>query len=785
MKKYTILIFLVLTFLVSINSVFGCDTSHCLVDCGQMMLLDQWGFPSGDFNPAWTACNNAKNQCIQDAYDACAAADSGSSDPGSSDSSDPDSSDPSSDDSLSEAAVRQRDRDLQIIKKDKFEDSKESWLENEVEYFDDVEASQLTEALIACPLGIGDELESRQINDARGDPYYFLSKYHSASSQILRITVKRDGSLICYHAVDKNTGKVPLTETQKTKIIVDAFDDFSKRRDNKELLAKEVPCIELGGQTVLDDILAVKQSSKAGKEITKLSRTDDNEFYYIRMVEGTITCDGYVEATSAEGQQIQQKNDLNEKEYEAIINMAEQIDNSDAYQETIPCENLKGSRVANMVSKVNAGHQIIGDDSRGSAFGDDGSLYSKYIVNGQDRCYKLVHIPYTTIGSTKYRSIVPVPDLTQDQIDFVNAETVEDQRRLKNPTNAERFFDDYMVSTVLYEDDFEWVPGLSVQISSNPQDIVVWGVGVAAGPVVDTFKGTITKRVLSTEAGKKLSTAVTIVSKHNAIYEIAESTSEESTLSGDYKLPFGITVGITYGPELIPEGYTEADLGLFHGTLVAGKIILTKVENFKIDTANRILYGKVECCSIFFVGVEKDPAYTLPPPGVYAFFLGTVAVLWLIARRQKKKGKKATYGTWSLVSGIVGLCLSLFPLLGLAPSVGALYYYRQQKKIKINKKAIAGMMLGRMGIILSVISLMIFIEWESVPVWITSLLIMILVGSIIIPLLNYLLPKNHCSKCKGILPRFRMPKSVKQMLKVLVTCPKCGKEQKMYPPKKK
>lgn len=88
-------------------------------------------------------------------------------------------------------------------------------------------------------------------------------------------------------------------------------------------------------------------------------------------------------------------------------------------------------------------------------------------------------------------------------------------------------------------------------------------------------------------------------------------------------------------------------------------------------------------------------------------FLINIAILGGITVIIKKKSGKETkaWGKGSLILGI--LSIILFPFsLGFASGLGAIYFYRLQKKIKPNGFAKAGLVLGIIGIVLTTLMLL-------------------------------------------------------------------------------
>ena len=72
---------------------------------------------------------------------------------------------------------------------------------------------------------------------------------------------------------------------------------------------------------------------------------------------------------------------------------------------------------------------------------------------------------------------------------------------------------------------------------------------------------------------------------------------------------------------------------------------------------------------------------------------------------EENKNKYSLYwGVGSLVSSIVGLLIFLAPYFGLPLSIVALIFSYQSRKLKANGYAIAGLVIGIIGIIINAMS---------------------------------------------------------------------------------
>ena len=214
-------------------------------------------------------------------------------------------------------------------------------------------------------------------------------------------------------------------------------------------------------------------------------------------------------------------------------------------------------------------------------------------------------------------SILPVPDLTQNQIDFVNSGLKAEEElieRLRNPSFLEELHNSFQSSVNLYEFDFEWAPGLNVQISSRPEDVAIWGAEVVISPGVEKAKGKVKAFFLSPEALEAISNTLTVVSTTQAWYDIKQPPKEQLRLSG-VRIIGPFTVRVAYAPELIPDGYSEEDLGMFRAVVKEGTVALIRLRNILVDQDSHTISGKVDDLSVITVGVLTEPVESPTSPG--------------------------------------------------------------------------------------------------------------------------------------------------------------------------
>lgn len=519
--------------------------------------------------------------------------------------------------------------------------------------------------------------------------------------------------------------RIAKEKQEEQKRIYDIFQKFYREIANFEWKSSEVSCSLITDKFVLETINQLRKSKEllTGETLTKQNlAANERDFYTIKVENKQLRCFKYV-ATSLEDRSTRATHNWRVLEARRL-NLG-----GYAVEDEIPCPSearaaISGSSPTIRFLKIGE-RQIKVSNVDGPLTCYGFSADSK--VNVAKAPPKLVQIPHEYLGGKAYRTLVPVPDLTQEQIDFVNKELSAEESRITNPSLLEDLYDSFKTSTVIYEDEFSWAPGFNVQVSSNPQDITVWGAKVVTGSYADQLKGKITKMIFSDEDLDKLSTTMDIVAIHNAIYEVADSTPQAIRLSGDYSIG-PITIGITYDPELIPEGFSEKDLGFFHGVVSGGTATLNKVNSYYVDTVKNIVYGKVDSLSFFTVAVLKEEKQLQPDipkdekqaqelthgddklsdKGKVAFAVLILsplaaAIIWINAHFIRKSAgkKKGAWGKWSLAWGIVGVAAFLMPYAALLFSAAAIYFSREQKKHKGTKLAKAGMILGIVGIFIN------------------------------------------------------------------------------------
>jgi len=371
------------------------------------------------------------------------------------------------------------------------------------------------------------------------------------------------------------------------------------------------------------------------------------ELYQIQVEDNKITCYGFEDIDPAElRENVQRK-----KETEALDDISEQLSNDEVEQKEVPCGSLSDARSMQMISNVQAKHaETKGDVSR-AALTAHNKVNLIQMQAGKLVCYgfprKVTVENFHKNSGSRYE----IPPLTQEQIEYLIEESkireIEEQR-VKNPTLLQDLYDTFQTSQVLYEGEYSFAPGLNIQISSSPEDISIWAAEVIANPALAKATGKLKKLVASEEMQDKLSTGFKIVEKHQAIYDFVETESVSKQISGKYVLP-PFTIVLTYAPELIPEGYSDKDLGIFHGAVEGGKATMQQLENFVVDRTRNMIYGKSNSLSFFTVAVRTDepPVEIAEEPSefpwgvvVLVVIVGIGLAVWAWKKRETTSGSK-------------------------------------------------------------------------------------------------------------------------------------------------
>jgi len=403
----------------------------------------------------------------------------------------------------------------------------------------------------------------------------------------------------------------------------EAATDMKWRLDNKLSKPVEKDCDSFSDPWLKDylgevkDIMRGTVISQGGGPV--LAST--GELYQIQVENNEITCYGFADITEADLEEEAQR----QKESEALDEISEQLRNDEVEQKEVDCASLKDARSMQMISNVHIRYaETKGDVSRVAlTANNEVNLIQK--VDGKLKCYEFPRKRGLTIDPRDIQHVTvanfhensgsryEVPPLTREQIEYISQYEAEiEEQRVTNPTLLEDLYDTFQTAQVLYEGEYSFAPGLNIQISSNPEDISIWAAKVIANPAIEKATGKLKKLVMTEEMQEKLSTAFKIVEKHQAIYDLAETESASKQITGQYVIP-PFTIVLTYAPELIPEGYSDEDLGIFHGVIEAGKATMQRLENYKIDRARNLIYGKSNSLSFFTVGVRTDepPLYEI------------------------------------------------------------------------------------------------------------------------------------------------------------------------------
>ena len=329
-----------------------------------------------------------------------------------------------------------------------------------------------------------------------------------------------------------------------------------------------------------------------------------------------------------------------------------------------------------------------------------------------------------------------------------NYELPGEQQEINNPGLLKELKDAFQGREILFDETLYLPEGLDARVSTSAKDVAVWGaqvVGQEAALKVAAY-------ALPKETLDILKNDFEILSQGQSVYEISQV---EPKISGDYAVgPF--TVEIRYLPELIPEAYTEDDVGLFHVVVTEGKLTLSRVKNVFVDKVNNKIFGRVDGFSFYVVaiipGETQDGSATGDSIGAgeasgflgylsFFIFFGIIVsiIIFFIAYLSKKKGKndktadKKTiktiktvdkeikeiahknheknkeaetdqhgtgWGVASLVLSIVGLMF--LPVFGMLLGILAIIFSRKQHAHNPTGAATAGLIIGVISIVLNI-----------------------------------------------------------------------------------
>ncbi len=76
-----------------------------------------------------------------------------------------------------------------------------------------------------------------------------------------------------------------------------------------------------------------------------------------------------------------------------------------------------------------------------------------------------------------------------------------------------------------------------------------------------------------------------------------------------------------------------------------------------------------------------------------------------------KKKEDNTWGTWSMVLGILSIVLFMGPVIGIVSGILAIVFSNKQKKIKMTEQAKIGRITGIIGLVLSILYLIVIIAF--------------------------------------------------------------------------
>ncbi len=200
--------------------------------------------------------------------------------------------------------------------------------------------------------------------------------------------------------------------------------------------------------------------------------------------------------------------------------------------------------------------------------------------------------------------------LTPEIIAFLENEEGAELERIRpmtNPTFLEMLYDASQEPIEIASFDYEWAPGVNVQISTSIADVAIWGTVATVLPAATTYAGTVTALALTAEAQATIGATFTVATEAHAWYKVQQESRDALELKGLFFLTGPFTVRVPCLQQSIPDGYAEADVGMFHTTLDDGVAVFSRVENTLIDTVNQLVYGKVDDFSIITLGILTEP----------------------------------------------------------------------------------------------------------------------------------------------------------------------------------
>jgi hypothetical protein len=594
--------------------------------------------------------------------------------------------------------------------------------------------------------------KTKEDYSSTGDDYVRNSAL--TSDKKLIVTKMIDGELKCHGYKEITSAERQRRQAEKDAIKAkndaikaenaligledDAYNDMQKRIENKEMVRKEVSCNSLTDPRVVEKISKTKSDHAAdGQDVARLALTSDKKLYFVQIVDDELYCYGYRGA--------------------GVMDVIPQ--NREVHGTIKVNKGIVRILRDGLITQETDGYEVrAGDTIKTDKEGIIGVVSKDGLVQLHgDTVVGFIGLEFDPVAER--RVINPPPD----------APWVADPSSFKYPE-----VDDMAFWNALYDDlaDFHTENRPSFIISCGKaligDALALASCGMDSAAFVYGGTAWFQKKIEKDKA------AGIVLTPTAAIHSVGTKFTVEVADDGT------TTITTLEGSVIVTDLTTRnsVEVGTEEQVIVSKAAPLVKEEpkqNLKnVDAESIDIWWSEELSK-----ESADAEYPIIP--VFVVFLVIVAVLWMIVRGLKKKGKGASWGKWSLILGIFGLLFSIFPVVGLAPSVGAIYFSAQQKKIKNNKKATVGKVLGIIATLISVISLYVLIQdiIETVPNWANLLLIAFIAGSFTVLLLPIFIKQKYCPKCKSPLPKIRIPKSFKQAIQATVTCPKCGSEAKL------
>jgi len=443
----------------------------------------------------------------------------------------------------------------------------------------------------------------------------------------------------------------------------DAYNDIQKRIENKEIVRKEVSCNSLTDARVVEKINRVKSDHAAdGQNIARVGITSDKKIYFVQIVDDVLYCYGYRGAGVVDTVPVYRRISGTVKVDRGVLRVFRD----------------------GWINQESNGYEVrAGDTIKSDKDGIIGIVSKDGLVQlSGDTVVKFIGLDFDPVAP---RRVINPP---------LDAPWAPDRTSFKYPeVDNMAFWND------LYDDIIDFH-------KENPPKFLLTCGRAVAGDVKSGIKCPLDM--------------ITFVEKGKTWFhkEIDSNDPPQLVVTPTVSI---FTSGTKFTVEVAEDGSTTV-------TTLDGSVIVTDL------TSRKSVFVSTEEQFIVSAGLGKPPEnvrtvdsesvdkwwseeliqeqtqdtkYPIVPAII--IFIIISSVIYLLRKKLEKKGKKASWGKWSLILGIFGFLFSSAPIIGLLPSIGAIYFFKQQKKIKSNKKAVAGLILGIIGMFVSLIALTVLI----------------------------------------------------------------------------